>query len=131
MTFFHRETEPNKRHLFGHMELTIMKSHPEHWSLLCLYAQFIGLSILRCRRRKGCMNSREMVSKTFSSLLSCMIKIFMNSPNLKVRNRLDALRLLRDKLLLLDSSMNIRHLQRFLGVHSILFIAKCILRSFS
>ena len=52
------------------------------------------------------MNSREKMSTTFKALLSCTLKPFMNSSNVKVRRRLDASRLVHAELSSLDSSIN-------------------------
>ena len=60
------------------------------------------------------MISREKVSKSFSAVLSCMIKLSKDSSKCEVRHRLDALRLFHDELSSLDSSMNIS-VRRLLG----------------
>ena len=54
------------------------------------------------------MNSREKVSKTFKSLLSCTVKTFMDSFIVKVCHRIDFPLLIHDELSSLDSAMNIQ-----------------------
>ena len=54
------------------------------------------------------MNTREKKCHNLSTLLSCMIKVFMDSSNVKfVICRLDASRLVHNKPSSLDSFMNI------------------------
>ena len=86
------------------LDMAMIKSHGQ---LKVIMVSSITSIFRNVKRKESWMNSRKITCKTLIYLLSCMIKLFKDSSNVKVRHRLDDSRLVHDELSSLDSSMNI------------------------